>query len=271
MLPIVRAVRHAKVQWPLVRPETYKNFVHAFPTLGCSIRASGRYVAGEEELEIRGPFMGLMAAGERDGNGCLGACESCWVSFEWEGIQRVSGRELALVWPGLRIRRNHFRPLAAAELRTVVRHFRELLDLHRRPDPSSQLRAGAKVLELLAQWAQPPPAREGHERHVLLYRGLLEQYAEDSGISLEHLAQRVGMSAGHLGVLFRKELGMPPVEYRKRLRLLRARELLTTTARPVGDIAQEAGFPDANYFSRLFRKEYGMTPRQYAQTGVRVV
>ena len=83
-------------------------------------------------------------------------------------------------------------------------------------------------------------------------------------MSLAELAGRVGMSADHLGVLFKAELGMTPVEYRARLRLLRARELLVSTALPIRQIARETGFPDGNYFARVFRKEYGMTPREYA-------
>ena len=85
-------------------------------------------------------------------------------------------------------------------------------------------------------------------------------------MSLGALAERVGLSGDHLGARFRKEIGMTPVEYRTRLRLLRARELLVSTTLNVAQIAREVGFLDANYFTRLFRRSYRMTPRRFART-----
>ena len=104
------------------------------------------------------------------------------------------------------------------------------------------------------------------DRAVLLYRDLIEQHADQPGVSLSEIADRVGLSVDHLATLFRKEIGMTPVEYRTRLRLLRAREILVSSPMPVGDVAREVGFPDANYFIRLFRKTYGDSPRRYAHT-----
>ena len=109
---------------------------------------------------------------------------------------------------------------------------------------------------------------EGEEKSVRIYRNLIEQYAQQPELSLSQLAERVGMSADHLGMLFQKEMGMTPSEYRTRLRLLRARELLISTAMSVSDVARQVGFPDANYFARVFRRAYGMSPREFSRTNI---
>ena len=48
-----------------------------------------------------------------------------------------------------------------------------------------------------------------------------------------------------------------------RRRLERAEELLVGTALPVQAVAEECGFADAFWFSRLFHRERGVSPRAW--------
>jgi transcriptional regulator GlxA family with amidase domain len=56
---------------------------------------------------------------------------------------------------------------------------------------------------------------------------------------------------------------MGVVEYHKRLRSARARELLITTDATVADIAHSVGYDDPFYFSRQFRAINGTSPSEY--------
>ena len=49
------------------------------------------------------------------------------------------------------------------------------------------------------------------------------------------------------------------IEYR----IDRARELLSSTASSVADIAREVGYADPKYFMRVFKRRTGLTPGQY--------
>ena len=61
-----------------------------------------------------------------------------------------------------------------------------------------------------------------------------------------------------------------PVELLRRLRLQRARQLLTTTDRTVGEIAYEVGFSTPAYFTKCYRDEFGQTPSELRENlGVR--
>ena len=63
---------------------------------------------------------------------------------------------------------------------------------------------------------------------------------------------------------FREELGCTPAEYLTRLRLSRAKGLLTQrTFSGVEKVAHLSGFSDSFYFSKLFKKHTGLSPRQY--------
>lgn len=48
-------------------------------------------------------------------------------------------------------------------------------------------------------------------------------------------------------------------------RMTYARELLTTTALPIGEIAAKCGYDSNIYFSRHFKRKVGMTPSEYRE------
>jgi AraC-like DNA-binding protein len=82
-------------------------------------------------------------------------------------------------------------------------------------------------------------------------------------LSVAELARTAGLSPSHFSALFRAATGGGVVEYTKRLRMARARELLITSSRGVADIAEAVGYTDAFYFSRQFRTVHGCTPTAY--------
>lgn len=98
-----------------------------------------------------------------------------------------------------------------------------------------------------------------------------EQWSDDElpPITLGDLARAVGVSKVHLTRVFNAELGVPPVDALRRLRLDRSAGLLARTNLPVGDIARQCGFADPFHFSRLFRALYGVSPRHVRERGRR--
>ena len=62
---------------------------------------------------------------------------------------------------------------------------------------------------------------------------------------------------------FQQATGMAPLEYVHTLRLEEAKQLLESTDQPIEAIANEVGYEDAGFFSRLFRRNVNLTPAQY--------
>lgn len=62
---------------------------------------------------------------------------------------------------------------------------------------------------------------------------------------------------------FARATGMSPLEYVHALRLEESKHALETSDLPVEAVANEAGYEDASFFSRLFRRHVGLTPAQY--------
>lgn len=71
------------------------------------------------------------------------------------------------------------------------------------------------------------------------------------------------MNANYVSRLFKKETGTTFAYYITQKRIEDAKELLTTTKKPLTDIAMEVGFNDTFHFIKTFKKFMGMTPGQY--------
>ncbi len=85
----------------------------------------------------------------------------------------------------------------------------------------------------------------------------------DRAVRLPELAALAGMSVPHYAALFRQSTGYAPVNYHLRLRIQRACQLLDATLLPISEVAEETGFSDPYYFSRMFRGIMGRSPRAY--------
>ena len=54
-----------------------------------------------------------------------------------------------------------------------------------------------------------------------------------------------------------------PAAYILRRRMHKAKKLLKVTDLPISEIANNVGFSDYNYFSRVYKKTYGKSPKYY--------
>ena len=89
-------------------------------------------------------------------------------------------------------------------------------------------------------------------------------YARDhiaEELTLEHLAEAVGMSRRQFSRAFRAQTGTTPARVVERLRADVARGRLETTAEPVERIAEAVGFGDAENMRRAFIRIYGQPPQ----------
>jgi transcriptional regulator GlxA family with amidase domain len=93
-------------------------------------------------------------------------------------------------------------------------------------------------------------------------RDLMRDCLEEA-LRLEDLCQEAEMSAWHFLRAFRGAFGETPHAFLTRLRIDRAKELLTVTNRPVTDICFDVGFSSLGSFSTLFRSRVGLSPAQF--------
>ena len=84
-----------------------------------------------------------------------------------------------------------------------------------------------------------------------------------SHIHIPMLADRAGINEFKLKVGFRELFQTSPYQYRLRLCLERAKELLEDTDDTIDQIASKVGFDTYNGFSTAFKKAYSIAPTEY--------
>lgn len=119
--------------------------------------------------------------------------------------------------------------------RSALMLFREY-SLHSREDPVSRYVEGAVAF-----------IQESYQRNL----------------SVEEAADRLGISAGYLSRVFKKETGYTFIDYLMYYRVKRAAELLRRTDLRIHEVADLVGYGDQRYFSQVFRRTVGMTPREF--------
>jgi AraC-like DNA-binding protein len=85
----------------------------------------------------------------------------------------------------------------------------------------------------------------------------------ERSISLSELANVAGLSRMHFAAQFRTATGYRPREYLLNHRIEHAKSLLTTTQRPLAEIALAVGFSTQAHFSTVFKRISGQTPARW--------
>lgn len=107
-----------------------------------------------------------------------------------------------------------------------------------------------------------PEHREVTDQTVQRVLDLLHRSYGDH-CSFAQIARQVGLSPSGLIKKFRKEVGLPPLRYLIGLRIRKAKELLVNTTVGIGEIAEQTGFENIYYFSKIFKKETSLSPMEY--------
>lgn len=81
--------------------------------------------------------------------------------------------------------------------------------------------------------------------------------------TIEGLAKQAGMSRARFADKFVKTVGVPPIGYLTKWRLMKGRSLLSGTNLDMEEIANRCGYASATSFSRRFKEEFDIGPGAY--------
>jgi AraC family transcriptional regulator of arabinose operon len=122
--------------------------------------------------------------------------------------------------------------------------------------------ASGGAWNLLARLAAERNTRDvNHEPIARVQVHLREHLASPTNVPA--LAEMAGFSTSHFSARFRAATGYTVLEYVKRLRMARARQLLITSDASIGDVAAAVGFQDPLYFSRQFSAVNQLSPSRF--------
>lgn len=83
--------------------------------------------------------------------------------------------------------------------------------------------------------------------------------------TLQALASAAGMSRTAFAVTFKETVGVAPIEYLTRWRMMQAADRLTTSRQSLAEIGSALGYESEKSFSTAFKRVMNCPPRQYGR------
>ncbi len=128
----------------------------------------------------------------------------------------------------------------------------------RLPERDEMLRALASQIEILLLRDRPPV--EGDAPLIEAERLLRLSLA--APLTLDEVAERVGVSRSWLSAAVRRAYGRSPHEHVSRLRLEKALALLRHSSHKMAFVAEECGYASGSHLTHHVRKATGLSPSQ---------
>jgi AraC-like DNA-binding protein len=133
------------------------------------------------------------------------------------------------------------------------------------PDESQQINDSIRLIARRTFAPLKPELRQAPGNLVRdVVRCLLRNY--QSKITLDEIALEACLSKFYLVRRFRQVTGITPCAFLKRVRMVKAMELLVGSKLEVNHIAHKVGYADVSSFCRAFRMTTGSTPTLYRLT-----
>ncbi len=99
---------------------------------------------------------------------------------------------------------------------------------------------------------------------VALQDFIRHRFSDD--LSIEQLCQLSGLNYRTLNRRFQQATRTAPMEYVRNIRLDQARDLLKGTNLGIAEIAEQVGYSDGDYFSRLFKRRFQLPPSAFRKS-----
>lgn len=119
-----------------------------------------------------------------------------------------------------------------------------------------------KVLDLILTLLEDKYASVDDNPIVISIKRFVRENLRNK-LTLADIANHVGYSLCHCDTIFKKETGDSIINYLITERIAEAKRLLEEGGSSLKTVADDLGFSDYNYFSRIFKKVTGKTPTEY--------
>lgn len=158
----------------------------------------------------------------------------------------------------------HMRGGLTSEALQAMEGFFELVTNKERPHSDlARLSVFHRIFDVLTV---PPSGPKAHAASSGTWLQQAKDYIEihyADGISIESVADYIGIERTHLSKSFHRAFGQSPMKYVQQLRMNEAVLLMKQTDYKLSEIALSVGYPDLFSFSKAFKKQMGIAPAIY--------
>lgn len=107
-------------------------------------------------------------------------------------------------------------------------------------------------------------------KYVMEAIDYVAKHYNDRNMSVDTIAESLGISGGHLSRIFKKETDYTIMSYITHYRIHTAMNLLCNCRYKVYEVAELVGYRDITYFSSIFKKMVGVSPSEYQDRSGRI-
>ncbi|MFD1888006.1 helix-turn-helix transcriptional regulator [Paenibacillus wenxiniae] len=151
----------------------------------------------------------------------------------------------------------------------LLQCYTTILNTKHEPDTfTSELRRMEMLYKIFGLLCQCSESRTDHAE-LKRQTGWMEEAIDyihahyHKSITVNHVAEHVGIHRTHFSKQFHHMYKVPPAEYIRSLKMEKARRLLLETSDSLAEIAYAVGYPDVFSFSKAFKKYSSFTPKKY--------
>lgn len=145
----------------------------------------------------------------------------------------------------------------------ILMHTRAIYEMQGDADLGAELRRQSHLYAMFGALLRSSDTTDTNAR-VARAIGYMETNYPNP-ISVELLADEVGLERTYLSTLFKEHTGTTPHAYLTSIRVKMATELMQDDRYSISEIAEAVGLAPDN-FARIFRRELGLTPLEYKRT-----
>lgn len=190
--------------------------------------------------------------------------ENPWIYF-WFEFNGETAKDL-LQASGIDEKTMLLRPAYIEEIKDLI--YRLLEDDTKFPDEARELFVSSSLLTIFGYLIseQKESHREkgkGSKERLHAIVSYLDEHFCDEGLSLKDVASKFYLTQQYVTRLFKKEMGISPLQYVIDLRMKKAIEMLSYHNFSIAEISDALGYKSQFYFCREFKKRFNVPPSKY--------
>ena len=107
------------------------------------------------------------------------------------------------------------------------------------------------------------------EQERLLLRGIayagkyINKNYTSENISITKISELCSITPEYFRKIFREFFGESPITYINKMKISRAKELISSGMYSISEVCELSGYTDPSHFSREFKKAVGVSPSEY--------
>ena len=127
----------------------------------------------------------------------------------------------------------------------------------------TEIKERVRIQAITEAESKPIEAETINEKSLVKIVKIIEDNISDPDLNVNQLCEKSGIPNKQLYRLIKKYMGIPPLDYIRRVRLQKAAVLLSQHRFTVSEICYMVGFKTPSYFAKCFQSQYGVKPSQY--------